>query len=192
MKKYNVLCFAVVMELLLSVLIISSATVSAVSPKAPYIHMHCNINTSYIENNLCEDDNCRIFDGTDTNFVLEIWGNLSDNATELLNQACDPDITPVINYIEENNMTTHITIDYNDFYPYYPTGENLDLKNIKLIGDTWYLVSSSFDPESVLSFYRATELMFILIIVILTLIIIIVISIILYERWKKRNKSKQL
>ncbi len=185
--------------------ITQSTTVLAVTPMGPYTYVHCNINISFIESNLCEDescsplvkieygdqfwidDSCRIFDVNDDVYVLDIWANLSDNATDLLNQACDPEITPVINYIEENNLTKYSTTDYNDFYPYYPTGENN--KEIKQIDETWYLATSSFDPESVTSFYRTMDLIYALMIIIPFLLIMAIVSIIMYRRWKKKNSQ---
>jgi len=176
-----------------------STTVLATSIIGPYTQVHCNnINVSFIESNLCEDENCstlvrieygdqffidnscRIFLYDDV-YVLDIFGNLSDNATELLNQACDPEIIPVIDYIEENNLTKYSAVDYNDFYPYYPTGKNN--KEIKQIDETWYLATSSYVPGSVTSSDITMELMYIIIIII-SLLIITIVSIIVYRKWK--------
>jgi len=156
-KNFSVIILTLVIVMLFFSLIQIKYT-SAVSPQASYIHVHCNINTSFIEENLCEEEDCSPivnWDGSDY-LIDHIWirsdknyfdlipfgasrYNLSKDAADFLIKACEPNISSVLNYVRENiaNMD-----DYCDFYPYYPTDE--DNEKIVKINKTWYLVSSSY------------------------------------------------
>lgn len=165
----NLIIYFIFFVLVFSFLIMPSNIVSAITPEASYVKIHCNVNISYIENNLCTVNDCSpkvsksgddyYIDDEDatmpSSFTIEpadgiiryyTWVKtidnittyefyISDNASEFLIQACEPDITPVLNYLQENN----ITADYNNFYTYKPEGDN-----VKKIDETWYLKSSSF------------------------------------------------
>jgi len=214
MGKNDIFYFMVIIGVSLSFLIMLSENVSSVSPAAPYIRINCDINVTYFQENLCEDDNCSpkvtmnwdaynnygiyrfSIDGIsiqpsdgfihlhhDPYSSQKIY-NFSDDALEYLDRACNPDITPVIDYMEENNLTE----DYNEFYPHYPTGYNVDKHKVTQIDDTWYLESYSFDPESVESWYQFTFLMCVVAPILIIVTISLLIGFLLYKRWKKRNK----
>lgn len=57
MKK-NLNIYLIFIFLIFIVFIIPSNVVLAISPEASYVKIHCNVNVSYIENNLCTMDDC--------------------------------------------------------------------------------------------------------------------------------------
>lgn len=157
--------------LLLFLLLVPQIASASIGPPIFYFDIHCNVNVSFIEDNLCELEDCSPkVKKYDSNYYVDkteikirdpgldvvsfdshtpfYYSNVSD---EFLKEACEQDITPVLNYIRGSNSIG----DFNDFYPaeIYLTGEySLDEPrlevNVKQIDDGWYLISRSFLPPS--------------------------------------------
>ena len=141
-------------------LVTSTKFVSAVPPP-PSLAIICDINVSYIENNLCTEENCypkvqKEFINNQTIYSINnneiyidpeknelvLWNNaglayiLFTNYTllEFIKGACESNITPVIEYInQEKSFSGEVWI-----YPYYP--KDVEEKYIHQIDETWYSV----------------------------------------------------
>jgi len=167
-RLFRILIFLLIILIMGSPIIFNKNSL-ATSPVVPYVKIHCNFNLTYINENLCEDSDCSpMIRKDDYSYCITdkenlktsfssiyidegvIWFNLdyvrfnnetvyqvyiTENITDFLIQACEPDVTPVLDYLKENNFTA----DYNHFYAYKPSGEN-----VKKINDKWYLEYSSF------------------------------------------------
>jgi len=164
-------------------LVTSTKFVSAVPPP-PSLVIICDINVSYIENNLCNEENCyprvqKEFINNQTIYSINnneiyidpeknelvLWNNagsayiLFTNYTllEFIKEACESNITPVIEYInQEKSFSGEVWI-----YPYYP--EDVKEEYIHQIDETWYSViypnsqysypcTFTFDPLVILLF----------------------------------------
>ncbi len=140
---------------ILSFFIVINGNISATSIEGSYTKIHCNVNISYIENNLCEEENCSpiiekdnygywyYIDNTfgiliDEDVLYVYTQNISEKVIDFIIPAIKEDIKPVLNYIIENNLTG----DWNDFYNYQPC-DKYGHKIIK-IDNIWYLDSHSY------------------------------------------------
>lgn len=156
---------AVLFIFLLSFLIVINENVSATSYATPYTRIHCEINSSYLENNLCEEDSCfpkvekdnygywyyvddvfGISTKYDSLYVYPVnrysegpfYFNISEEQIEFISNLCEQNISSVLNYLNKNNLSN----EWNDFYQYKPTGKLGH--EITRIDDTWYLDSHSY------------------------------------------------
>lgn len=151
----KIIYLAILFVFLLSFLFVTNEKVSATSIEGAYTKIHCKINISYIENNLCEGESCSpqvekdnygYWYYVDDTFGMHIDGdelyvyssNISEDQIEFITGICEPDITPVLNYLNENNLTE----DWNNFYQYKPNGGYGH--KITKIDNTWYLDSHSY------------------------------------------------
>jgi len=158
-----IICLAVLFVFSLSFLIVTNENVSATSFESPYTKIHCKINISYIENNLCEEESCSpkvekdklgywyyvddvfgIYTEGDSLYVYSLNRyskgpfNISEDQIDFISNICEPDITSILNYLNKNNLSK----DWNDFYQYKPNGG--DGHEITKIDDNWYLDSHSY------------------------------------------------
>jgi hypothetical protein len=160
------------------------------------------VNTSFIDNNLCGDQNCSpviiknpgwyYIDGLGfyikegIHFSDYTYGeysfNFSEDAILFLKQACDPDISSVLNFLNENTLTEI----YYDFYPYHPTSS---YGNITQINENWWLRSASRDFSTTNSQFwlKPGSIIFLLVLILLT-----IIGIIFGIKFRKEKKKNQL
>jgi|GEM_PF-2152682 len=201
MKRFLIPFMAV---LLIGTLFITS-DVFGISIKSYGIYLHCNGNASFLEEKIC--DNCSpsitasplnkwyyinneiaisengdiiefFHTGFGSNYSLPYRFNFSDEAAMFAKEVCSEDITPVLNYLKENELNKN----YNDFYPYYPEGA----ENVEKISDEWYLESHLMDSTKADQIVSVPIEMYI----IFGFFTIAVILLIIYT-WKKlRGKKK--
>jgi hypothetical protein len=196
MRKNNYFIVgSIVVLLFFSGLLIQNRNISAeVAP--PYTWIHCSANTTYIDNNLCVYQNCSpkvtkyysrytidnkefgiqdglIFGGNSLHF--------SDDEIAFLTQACSPNISAVLHYINEHPLKKF----YNDFYP--QAQENQPGEE-SLIGENWWLYATSPSSSGILNI-RNNPL---IIMDLLVFIIAIVSAIIFGVLYRKEKKKYQL
>ncbi len=160
-----IICLAVLFVFLLSFLIVTNENVSATSIEGPYTKIHCKVNISYLENNLCEEDSCSPKVEKDNYgywyYVDDVFGilakddliyvysvnqytngpfsyNVSEEQIEFIYNVCEEDISSILSYLNENTLLK----DWNDFYQYKPNGGYGH--EITKIDDNWYLDSHSY------------------------------------------------
>ena len=170
-------------------LVTSTKFVSAVPPP-PSLVIICDINVSYIENNLCNEENCYpkvqkeyirnqtiysinnneiYIDSEKGELVLyhnagrayDLFAN--DTLLEFIKGACESNITPVIDYInQEKSFSSDVWI-----YPYYP--EDVEEEYIYQIDETWYSVIypySSYDSSSCIFEFNIFSILFLIFVII--------------------------
>jgi hypothetical protein len=201
MRNNSLIIYASVIALIVfSGLIVQIKSTSSAYVEAPYVEIHCNVNTSFIDDNLCGYQNCSpeviknqewyFIDGLGfyikegIHFSDYTYGNsfnFSEDAIVFLTQACAPDISSVLDYLNEN--TLHEL--YYDFYPYHPTSSQ---GNITQINENWWLRSASTDFSTNSQFWLQPGS----IIFLAVLLFLIIIGIILGIKFRKEKKKKQL
>ena len=185
----------------------SLITVSAVPPP-PSIIIKCDINVSYIENNLCNAENCypkveKEYTKNQTIYWINsqeiyiipekgelVLHNNADNAhylftnetlLEFIKRACESTITPVLYYInQEKSFSSDVWI-----YPYYPQDANEEY--IYQIDETWYSVI--YPDNSYVSVYYTFEFTALSILFFVFALVTLIIAIFSFVKFrKKKNK----
>jgi hypothetical protein len=180
-----------------------STNVCANTPRRT-VQIFCTVNISYIEDFICQDDNCspyikKWYEGgmyTVDDFVFTVFNSsnytfielqspescyqrLTTNITLFFQKVCTPDITPVLNYLNNTLISDYMCY----FYP--QTVESSDEK-VTQISDKWYMLSSS-PSFSFSNTFLESPYAVVFILVIFIVIITMLISIWKYNKEKKRK-----
>lgn len=138
--------------------------VFAISIRAPYIAIHCNVDTTFLDNNLCPTANCtpKVSKSEYGNYysvgnvVIGIRNNtdeinffndpnylqpIDDITWEFLKEVCTEEIDPILNRIKQGNFS-------GMWCDFYQDRNKLVYKTKIESVDEWYLGCSSYTPSS--------------------------------------------
>lgn len=206
--------------LLIAIVIFSSLTVtnseniSATSPVAkPYIQIYCDINVSFLDDNLCDtydceytiekNDNYWVFSSYDGYFhesylfirknKIEIHNDnytFSNSTIELLENICYQNISPVIKYVNNGNLTRN----FNNFFHYQPPNKPDKYAlgySIINIDEKWYLESYNMDYGRWLDDINNSMYLEIVIFILMCIFVVVVFIIMSIKIYKKKFKKQK-